>query len=674
MTEEEAGLTSALEGYTIGAQLGRGAMGEVYGARQVRLGRDVAIKRLPTGFAADPEVRGRFGAEAQVLASLDHPHVVPVYDFVEREDLCLLVMQALPGGTVWEWFTNEGVSMPTACAIALAACAGLDHAHGRNVLHRDVKPDNLMFDEHRQLKVTDFGIAAVLGGSGTLATESGEVIGTPAYMAPEQADGSAVGPAADVYAVATMLYELLTGRLPFSEDGEPMDLLRRRLSERPEPIQQIAPRVPHPIASVVMHGRERSPGDRPRTAEEFGVELATAAVESWGPSWLDQADVKLLAGGTLAAAATTPVARTGSGDPAGPVRGGTGADGRETLPPGSTGPNAPGARDTVGPGTPAGEGTPLPGEGVSPGEPAATDAAASLSEAASSVVRPTRTRQRRAGPDLSGLDPSDVVPVSKVLTPTRAPWGWIVTAIVSALLVLLVAFGGVGGDGSNADATPTGMVVISGEAAGGESAPEVDLSQPVSIVVADPPPGAATLQMNLSVGGLPIGSSNEVPVVAAVGSVSATVSASSPRIVASGPVDAELLLRDVSGAPLPSPTVEIDPDRQVWLSVGGWLAIVLTALVVVYAASLSTPLRRGRRRIRSTVALAGVGAVGGATAVLWAWCLGGPQPAVTSLVVAAVLGAIVGAATASSLFLLGRRRRVRRRIRARARARADAAR
>ena len=253
-------IVGALPGYEVTGMLGHGAMGEVLGGRHERLDRPVAIKRLPPGFAGDPDVRERFGQEARVLASLNHPHIVPVYDYVERDGLCLLVMEALPGGTVWDRFTDQGLTMPTACAVVLATCAGLEYAHAKRVLHRDVKPDNLMFDAEGGLKVTDFGIATVFGGEDTLATADGMIVGTPAYMAPEQAEGRSVGPAADVYAAATMLYELVSGRLPFDTGEEPRALLRARIELDPLPLDQVAPSVP----AGSGRGDDAGPGPRPR--------------------------------------------------------------------------------------------------------------------------------------------------------------------------------------------------------------------------------------------------------------------------------------------------------------------------------------------------------------------------------------------------------------------------
>ncbi len=191
MALEREQVAQALPSYEIGEELGRGAWGVVISARHQALGRYVAVKQLPRAFAADAAVRARFVTEARLLASLDHPHVVPVFDFVEKDGLCLLVMELLPGGTVWNRFSGQGFSPPAACATVLAASAGLQAAHEKNVLHRDVKPENLMFSSDGVLKVTDFGIAKVVGGDSTLATRAGEVLGTPAYIAPEQARGPA---------------------------------------------------------------------------------------------------------------------------------------------------------------------------------------------------------------------------------------------------------------------------------------------------------------------------------------------------------------------------------------------------------------------------------------------------------------------------------------------------
>jgi serine/threonine protein kinase len=298
-------LAAALPAYDIGEQLGRGGMGVVISGQHRQLGRRVAIKQLPAAFAADPEVRHRFMAEARVLASLDHPHVVPVYDFVEHDSVCLLVMELLPGGTLRSRVTAAGgFTAPRSVAVCLACASGLAAAHRHGVLHRDVKPQNMLFAASGVLKVADFGIAKVLGGAGTVLTRRGEVIGTPAYIAPEQVRGGQVSPATDVYATATMLYELLAGVLPFPADGEAQDLalLFKHAYEKPVPLQDAAPGVPDPVAAVVMRALATDPGDRFETAEAFGAALAGAGSQAWGKGWLAAEQVPIMDAGPITGA------------------------------------------------------------------------------------------------------------------------------------------------------------------------------------------------------------------------------------------------------------------------------------------------------------------------------------------------------------------------------------
>ena len=664
-------IAGALDGYRIDGELGRGAMGEVYGGRHLRLGRDVAIKRLPAGFAADPAVRTRFGAEAQVLASLDHPHIVPVYDYVEQEDLCLLVMQALPGGTVWELFRSRGMTMATACATALATCAGLSHAHQRKVLHRDVKPENLMFDDQRTLKVTDFGIATVIGGNGTLATAGGEIVGTPAYMAPEQADGSAVGPAADVYAVATMLYELLSGRLPFDERGTPMDLLRRRLNEAPLPLTEASPAVPRPIADAVMAGLARRPGDRPGSADEMGILVGRAAVAAWGPTWLERADVQLLAGGALVAAATSAVAPSApsAAEPTQADRPPSGPSTRDTLDRDAAGVE-PRQIDRTVVGRSDGD---TSGDRSDPDSPASV-APSSAAPSADEVVVAPATAGHDQGADLSDLSPQDMVPVATAPGLPPVPWVAAGIAILLAAATVLVGLTGLGAEDPTVSDLQPGAVVLAGADAATIRPVPVDLGQPIPVVLGAAPPDGTAVQLQFSVAGLPLGSSDQEPLVEVPGGRGATVSASAPRIVASGPIIADVVVIRADGSEASTSAVEVQPDRSLLLSAAGWVTILLGAGVAALAWSLAAPLRRGRRRLRSMIGLTLLGALAGVVAVLLGWCLGGPPPSPGGLVPAAVLGA--GAFAAGSVAVLGwgRRRRIRRRRKARARAKARVAR
>lgn len=298
-------VAAALPAYEIGAELGRGGWGIVLAGRHRHLQRDVAIKQLPSAFSSDPDVRARFVTEARLLASLDHPHIVPIYDFVERDGLCLLVMEKLSGGTVWKRFVESGLEAEEACAIALVTAVALEYAHQHGVLHRDVKPENMLLtDDGRQLKVGDFGTARVLAGSTTMATQAGEVVGTPAYMAPEQATGSRVTPATDVYALGMTLYEMMSGQLPFRQGDSPLALLYQRVHEAPIPIAEVAPEVPTPVADVIMAAIRTEPGDRPPTAEAFAVELAKAATGAFGRGWFEQTGLRGSLGTRLAGITT----------------------------------------------------------------------------------------------------------------------------------------------------------------------------------------------------------------------------------------------------------------------------------------------------------------------------------------------------------------------------------
>jgi non-specific serine/threonine protein kinase len=279
-------VAAALPSYEIGEEIGRGSTGVVLAARHRRLGREVAVKMLPRHLAEDESVRRRFVAEAQLLASFSHVHIVPIYDFVEEDGLCLLVMERLGGGTLGD-YARAGIDGAAGCAAMLAVCSALQYAHERGVLHRDIKPTNVVVADDGLVKVTDFGIAKVLGGAESMATRTGLVVGTPNYMAPEQADGTVeLTPATDVYGAGTMLYELLAGRLPFPSEGAPLHVLYTRVHTEPDPLDRVAPDVPNELAAVVMRAIEREPARRQASADELSDELSAAAASAWGPDWL----------------------------------------------------------------------------------------------------------------------------------------------------------------------------------------------------------------------------------------------------------------------------------------------------------------------------------------------------------------------------------------------------
>lgn len=294
MVSERRLMIEALPQYEIGEEIGRGGWGIVIEASHRTLGRPVAIKQLPRAFGADPAVRDRFLAEARVVASLDHPHIVPLYDYVEHEGMCLLVMELMTGGTLWDRFNAGSMSPLESCAVSIAVLSGLSHAHANDVLHRDIKPENILFNAAGVPKLVDFGIAKVVGDSSGTRTATGVILGTPAYMAPEQGAGQPVSPATDIYAVGVMLYELLAGRLPFESTGDPLSQLFRHVHEPPEPLRTLSPSIPEPLAKVVMHAMAKAPTDRPANAETMARALDDAAAQAFGDDWLDRSGIPTL--------------------------------------------------------------------------------------------------------------------------------------------------------------------------------------------------------------------------------------------------------------------------------------------------------------------------------------------------------------------------------------------
>ena len=395
-------IAAALPLYDLHGELGRGAWGVVIAARHRQLGRDVAIKQLPRSFGADPAVRARFVAEARLLGSLDHTHIVPIYDFVEHEGLCVLVMERLTGGTVWSRFKSGAFTPQRSCAVGLATCAALHYAHQHGVLHRDIKPENLMFSHEGVLKVTDFGIAKVVGGSSTVATRAGDVLGTPAYMAPEQALGGSLGPSTDIYSLGTLLYELFSGRLPYPEDTNPVATLYRHVHERARPLPEAAPHIPAPLAEVTARALEPDPEDRYPDAETFGVALATAAAEAWGAGWLGESGLTVAATGPILNAAvgsgprrsaeTVISPRPQSVEPASTEAGADAVAPADLVPVNLLRPDFVGAAPMVdeGPGSaPPSEGTPPPPPGPPPSGPPSAPAPWSAPP-----VRPPRKTRR----------------------------------------------------------------------------------------------------------------------------------------------------------------------------------------------------------------------------------------------------------------------------------------
>jgi eukaryotic-like serine/threonine-protein kinase len=242
--------------YRLDSLLGRGGMSEVWHATDVELGRPVALKLL-----APNEDIARFEHEARTFAALGHPHVTQVYDYGEADGRPFMVLEYVPGGTLEDRLRNGPLADEQAWTIAADVAAGLAHAHGRGVVHRDLKPSNVLFDEEGRAKLADFGIAR-MAALGTTLTEAGTVLGTAAYISPEQAQGAPTGPTSDVYSFGVLLYRMLTGRLPFESD-DPATLLLQHRDAAPPPVHDVRPGAPAALAGLADAALAKDPALRP---------------------------------------------------------------------------------------------------------------------------------------------------------------------------------------------------------------------------------------------------------------------------------------------------------------------------------------------------------------------------------------------------------------------------
>lgn len=258
--------------YEVLGELGAGGMATVFLARDLSLPRTVAVKVLSPALANDEETVTRFRREAKVAAALDHPGIVAVYDVGEDPSLAYFVMQHIDGVTLASLLATRGPqSVSAVTAVVGAVGRALHHAHGRGIIHRDVKPANLMRENSGRVFVTDFGIAKreeLIG-----LTASGAVFGTPAYMSPEQYNGLAASAASDQYSLGVVAFELLTGRLPFV-GGSVAEVMAGHLYDLPPDVRSLRADVPSRMALAIARMLAKEPGDRFRDARE-----AVAAVD-----------------------------------------------------------------------------------------------------------------------------------------------------------------------------------------------------------------------------------------------------------------------------------------------------------------------------------------------------------------------------------------------------------
>jgi serine/threonine-protein kinase len=257
--------------YRIERELGRGGMASVYFAHDEELGRDVAVKYLADHLSGDDAFRARFVREARLAGGLAHPNIVRVYDVGEHDGRPFIVMEYVPGTSL-----DRVGRLPAARAVGVGvqACAGLQHAHDAGLVHRDVKPANLLLRDDGVLKIADFGIARAT--ESTRQTQAGTLLGTAAYLAPEQIAGGEASPASDIYALGAVLYELLTGRVPYAFSTLP-ELAAQQADGVIESVSDLEPSVPREVEAAVMHALAREPRFRPSSAAELSQELAGGA-------------------------------------------------------------------------------------------------------------------------------------------------------------------------------------------------------------------------------------------------------------------------------------------------------------------------------------------------------------------------------------------------------------
>jgi len=261
--------------YKIKGELGRGGMATVFHGFDTRFKREVAIKVLPREFLHDPAFRARFEREAQTIASLEHPAIVPVYDFGEEDGQPYIVMRLMTGGTLTERLQHGPLALPEAARIINALAPALDEAHARGIIHRDLKPGNILFDQRGDPYISDFGIAKLSDNSAAF-TGSG-VLGTPAYMSPEQARGERdVDGRSDVYALGAILFQLLTGQPPYEADT-PMGVVVKHLTEPAPNILEANPSLPPATDRLISKAMAKDKRARFRTAGDMATLLTTIA-------------------------------------------------------------------------------------------------------------------------------------------------------------------------------------------------------------------------------------------------------------------------------------------------------------------------------------------------------------------------------------------------------------
>jgi serine/threonine protein kinase len=262
--------------YHIVEQIARGATASVYKAHQPKLNRHVAIKVLSPAYAEDEDFRERFYREAKAVAQLDHPNILPVYDFDQQGELVYIVMQYVDTGSLAD-AVDRSMPLDLVVKILDQVASALSYAHSRGIVHRDVKPGNILLGQENWVLLTDFGLVKMLEEPATI-TQPGSGMGTPAYVAPEQATGESVSPRSDVYALTATLYQMITGQVPFQGETA-VTVTLKHINEPVTPPREIEPGLPPAVDQVILKGMAKSPDKRYASVDELAAAFRKAALE-----------------------------------------------------------------------------------------------------------------------------------------------------------------------------------------------------------------------------------------------------------------------------------------------------------------------------------------------------------------------------------------------------------
>jgi serine/threonine-protein kinase len=291
-------------GYQIAEEIGQGGMAVVYRAYQSQLERWVAVKILRATEARGEEFLTRFRREARAVAALRHPNILTVYDYGEERGTAYIVMEYVSGGTLKDCLAGQPMEWPDAATLVMPVGRALSYAHSQGVVHRDVKPANVLLARPNWPLLADFGLVKLIGHQRGI-TRPGVSIGTPAYFSPEQAAGDDVDHRSDIYSLAVILYELLTGRLPFVAHS-PVEMMLRRLHEPPLPPRQFNPCVSSQMEAVILRALARDPGARYPTMEALLEDLARMPGAT-GRAVLSPSQATVPAGSTTRLGSISPV-------------------------------------------------------------------------------------------------------------------------------------------------------------------------------------------------------------------------------------------------------------------------------------------------------------------------------------------------------------------------------